>query len=53
MIRIIAFLRLSAAVFAQEPFGFAPPRGEAPPPNLSFERILVGNSLLTFGLRDP
>ena len=43
VVRTSVFLLLSAAVVAQEPFNFAPPRREAPPPNLSFERILQAN----------
>src|SRR5687768_12716599 len=43
ILRTSLFLLLSAAVLAQEPFGFTPPRGEAPPPNLSFERIMQAN----------
>ncbi len=39
LVRVAAFLVLSVTVLAQEPFTPAPPRGDVPPPNLTFERI--------------
>ena len=41
-IRVCLFLLLSATLLAQEPppFGLAPPNGQVPAPNVTFERIV-------------